>query len=540
MVVRSECGTWSLVPSTAAPVPVLVEGPVTAGGQAAVARARVLGGAGPVAIRVELFDGDCANARRVAMTRAGELSVTQPEKFPALLPVQQTFVTHLPLDLPVHQGAQVICDVAQWCQPLRDSIGRLGAWSAKDAVRAWLPLATTMDRLYREYGWVHRDIDEGNVLVSPDGRLRLADLGIVSIVDPEATHVTTSLIGKHETYPPEARSAFLESLPLSARPSYDAWQLGRLLYMLLTRDSAAVGLSLNGRLVADPVPHWTGWDRITDLKLSDLVLGLVDHDPHSRRRLGPTITCLSAWLRHAPEAGSTTSQFIFAASDADVTEDVSETGTQTHPEPGVQTRAEPKTVPQHRDHLSLREELRSCVGTLLATSGVRGRAKSKFMALDQALTIVPPDETPYMVCTRTLELLDQSLAEMPVDEVPKSLWAIRYQLVQWLTTAPVPGWVPTKEWARATSLLLLMALGGWLLGMSAATLFLGTWPTTGYLCAGAAVLLLALQMWKGIWADGPFRPWASKSGYGANAMTRVAQHALPWVVTIAGAALAAL
>lgn len=293
-------GAWTMAQSRdEQPLRVWIDEPLGYGGQAAVAKGFLDDGAHtPVALRMEFFaEEDMTDPRRVAMLRASDLSVTQPEKYPALLPVKQTFVTQLPTGLPVCSGTFVICDVAELCQPL-------GAWlrehriGAVEAVRLWLPVAVTMDRLFKEYGWVHRDIDEGNVLVGHDGKLRLADLGIVTIVGPEMTHKSTALIGKQASLPPEGRQAraFNDRGCFEVRPSYDAWQLGRLLLIMLTGGRA------DDTLIGDPTLIGAGWSQVPGNELGDVVRGLLATDPKQRMELGTAIEHLRRWVSSA--AGS--------------------------------------------------------------------------------------------------------------------------------------------------------------------------------------------------------------------------------------------
>lgn len=268
------------------------------GGQAAVAMCRAASmyrdyratpsnpGGEPMALRVEYFQGNFKDPRRAAITLAGALSRTSHARYPALLKVHQTFITTL-------SGSQVICDVSEWCTPLKDvaEMSALGQGYPHDkALELWVPLAETMHHLHEDYGWVHRDIDETNILRSADGTLKIADIGIVSTIPDFATHKYTALVGKNFNYPPEGWAARLQERPLTVRKSYDAWQLGRILYMLLTGDAARTPLVDGSGLIMDPTVQWQQWQKIRDRTTMRVLKGLLDPNPDQRMTLKDAVT----------------------------------------------------------------------------------------------------------------------------------------------------------------------------------------------------------------------------------------------------------
>lgn len=308
-------------PAAIEPLPVRISRPVRCGSHAAVAAGLTDNGE-KVAVRVELYRPWADAYRRAAMVRAAGLVRENPEAYPALLRVRQCFITRLPDDslLP---GAEVICDVLEWCASLDDVMqaGYPDGMGAVEAVRLILPVVRTVDRLHRVHNWVHRDIDEVNVLVASDGMLRVADLGIVSVITPGQDHTYTAVYGKQFALPPEARRELMggrgPDRHFRIEPSYDTWQIGRLLYMLLTGDKARVP-ELHR---IDPTSYWHRWDAVEDKDLRHIVAGMVDADPDRRTTLGRAHELLFGWLPPKPPEGErqaqTSSQRVRVGSAAD-------------------------------------------------------------------------------------------------------------------------------------------------------------------------------------------------------------------------------
>jgi predicted Ser/Thr protein kinase len=82
-----------------------------------------------------------------------------------------------------------------------------------------------------ERGLVHRDVKPGNILVDPNGRVRLADFGIAGFLDTQAeARLTASshVVGTPAYMAPEARCG------AAPDPRMDVYSLGVVLYQLLT------------------------------------------------------------------------------------------------------------------------------------------------------------------------------------------------------------------------------------------------------------------------------------------------------------------
>lgn len=301
MTASKNAGIIGMTDSTQTPMRLLVEGPVYPGGFAAVARCKVVGtpsygylrpaatpnppAGATVALRVEPFNGNNADKRRAAVTLAGVLSRTEPQRYPALIKVHQTFRTRL-------GGLNVICDVAEWCTTLDTHMLQHTTGIPEDqAIALWIPLAETMSRLYEDHNWVHRDIDELNILVSDDGTLKITDLGIVSTLPTLATHLSTVVAGKNLNFPPEGRAAWNEGKTLAVRPSYDAWQLGRILSILLTGNRRAV-LDQPTGATRGLARQQTIWGTATNPRTIRTLNGLLDPNPTTRWTLTQAVETL--------------------------------------------------------------------------------------------------------------------------------------------------------------------------------------------------------------------------------------------------------
>ena len=274
------------------------------GGQAVVSRGHWQGQV--VAIRVAIAKGEKAS-KRAATVKLGELSRRDSGHFPALVLCHGSFTCHLPDDLTRHAGEEVVVDVMEWGSPLSqelvdDQLRFANGLPIHEAVALWLPLAETVDHMGRQLGYVHRDIDETNVVVDDQGHLKLVDPGIISVIPSGQSGLYTQLAFKKLALPPEGRVEYadLGDSPLRHRPSYDAWQLGRLLYMLLTGDEARSPWTTYHEVggepsfILNPVPYWPRTLEVPK-GLRPIVDGLLAPDPDKRMTLEVARRELAAW-----------------------------------------------------------------------------------------------------------------------------------------------------------------------------------------------------------------------------------------------------
>jgi serine/threonine-protein kinase len=81
-------------------------------------------------------------------------------------------------------------------------------------------------------GWVHGDLKPGNVLLMPDGSVRLADFGLARELD--GTHAYAPRLGSSDYLPPEWWTERIGTEGIATRTTADIWALGVTAHQLLT------------------------------------------------------------------------------------------------------------------------------------------------------------------------------------------------------------------------------------------------------------------------------------------------------------------
>ncbi|NOY24241.1 MAG: serine/threonine protein kinase, partial [Oligoflexia bacterium] len=122
-------------------------------------------------------------------------------------------------------------------------------------------------------GLVHRDIKPGNVLVDPDGRVVLSDLGVVKDLQETKQTLVGVVVGTIAYAAPEQ----LEGGEVD--PRTDLYGIGATLYVLLTGHRPFEG---QGRLPGQSVPPPSRWDPELPADLEAVVLRLMAPQPSAR------------------------------------------------------------------------------------------------------------------------------------------------------------------------------------------------------------------------------------------------------------------
>ncbi|GAB3906262.1 hypothetical protein GCM10029964_102750 [Kibdelosporangium lantanae] len=123
-------------------------------------------------------------------------------------------------------------------------------------------------------GIVHRDVKPANVMVAPNGRVKLADFGIAqSIEDPKLT-VNGSIIGSPTYISPE------RLLGHDASPASDLWALGATLFYAVEGYGAYERPTTPA--VIQAIMNERATLRIAQDPVAALITGLMDPDPRTR------------------------------------------------------------------------------------------------------------------------------------------------------------------------------------------------------------------------------------------------------------------
>ncbi|MEU3156762.1 Stk1 family PASTA domain-containing Ser/Thr kinase [Streptomyces griseoincarnatus] len=109
---------------------------------------------------------------------------------------------------------------------LRDVLRERGALQARAALDILEPVLAALGAAHRA-GFVHRDMKPENVLIGDDGRVKVADFGLVRSVDT-VTHSTGTVLGTVSYLAPEQIEHG------TAAPRVDVYACGILLYEMLT------------------------------------------------------------------------------------------------------------------------------------------------------------------------------------------------------------------------------------------------------------------------------------------------------------------
>ncbi|MET9291754.1 Stk1 family PASTA domain-containing Ser/Thr kinase [Streptomyces sp. NPDC003077] len=110
---------------------------------------------------------------------------------------------------------------------LRDILRERGALTPRAALDVLEPILAALGAAHRA-GLVHRDMKPENVLIGDDGRVKVADFGLVRAVDTHTTASTGSVLGTVSYLAPE------QIEDGSADPRTDVYACGVVLYEMLT------------------------------------------------------------------------------------------------------------------------------------------------------------------------------------------------------------------------------------------------------------------------------------------------------------------
>jgi serine/threonine-protein kinase len=178
---------------------------------------------------------------------------------------------------------------------LRELLDREGRLAPERAAEIASALASALGFAH-EHGVIHRDLKPANVLFMPDGRVKLADMGIARLLSPEALTATITVRGTPRYISPEQARGD----PVDSRA--DLYSLGCVLFEMLTGRTPFEGnlAALSYAHVNTPAPRVRSIEPAVPAGMDELVAAMLEKDPADRPQTGEDVrTALDAAMRHA-------------------------------------------------------------------------------------------------------------------------------------------------------------------------------------------------------------------------------------------------
>jgi hypothetical protein len=178
-------------------------------------------------------------------------------------------------------------------ETLRSALSTQGRLAANEALRVLAGVAAGLDAIH-ERGIVHRDVKPANILLGPDGTVKVADLGIALV--PDRTRITTAgaVLGTFSYMAPEQ----LEDA--ESKPAIDIYALSAVAYEVLSGRKAREEpnpVALAHAISTQPPPDLRqAWPGAPEEAAALLIRGMA-RDPGARpRSAGELISRLRAAL----------------------------------------------------------------------------------------------------------------------------------------------------------------------------------------------------------------------------------------------------
>lgn len=204
-----------------------VTAPIASGGWATVYAGRPTGGGtGPeeVALKFLTTDGLAPRqAHKVAESARREVEFGRRNRHPRLIRLLDSVVLSEP-DRPPLDGATVLVMERAECS-LRDRLGT--EVTEAEGARLITGVCEGLAHLHHA-GWLHGDLKPDNVLLMPDGSVKLSDFGLAT--ELTGTHAYAPPMGTFDYLPPERWRAPLGEHGVRVRQSADIWALGIMIH----------------------------------------------------------------------------------------------------------------------------------------------------------------------------------------------------------------------------------------------------------------------------------------------------------------------
>src|SRR5690606_26170019 len=140
-------------------------------------------------------------------------------------------------------------------------------------------------------GLVHRDIKPGNLLITPDGRVKITDFGIARIADQVPLTATGQVLGTVQYPPPEQASGH------AASPATDIYSLGIVAYESLAGKRPFTGESQVAIAMAQINEKPPALPATVPVPVQNLVMAMIAKKPAERPSSAATVSRAAQALR---------------------------------------------------------------------------------------------------------------------------------------------------------------------------------------------------------------------------------------------------
>ena len=161
---------------------------------------------------------------------------------------------------------------------LREVLATHGPLSARQVLTVLAPLADALDAAHA-IGLIHRDVKPENVLVTTDGRPKLADFGIARVMAATSHTATGTLVGSVHYLAPELVDG------AAATPASDQYALGVMAFELLTNRKplpADTPMAIALRHANEDIPAPSRYAPEVPRAVDAVVARATAHDPADR------------------------------------------------------------------------------------------------------------------------------------------------------------------------------------------------------------------------------------------------------------------
>lgn len=174
-----------------------------------------------------------------------EVAVHRHVEHPGLIRVLDVIVIDDPANPALDGGTVLALELAAGSAAA--ALDRAGGAGLADAPRIIAETCGALAYLHRA-GWVHGDLKPSNILLMPDGSVRLADFGLAAHLD--GTHAYLPPGGTSDYVPPERWAEPVRSRGTAVRQTADLWALGVAACQLLTGRLPFPGVTSRARAAA--------------------------------------------------------------------------------------------------------------------------------------------------------------------------------------------------------------------------------------------------------------------------------------------------